>query len=141
MIDIKIYLDGNISDCNYKYIVKYNFTAFTAFRTDNGFRYFMKNYRLKINPKCTQLHDLRDIGKGRFITTTCYEDIALKEIYFWNYNDIPVNAHCFIGLCNGNYVKCFIVRNKEARIVYLPNCNAKNVYIPYDYLKVSQYIG
>ena len=65
MISITIYLDGKTSECGYKYVVQRDCMAWTAYRTDSGFRRFLALYGLKINPQFTQLHDMQAVGKGR----------------------------------------------------------------------------
>ena len=76
MISITIYLDGNTSECGYKYVVQRDCMAWTAYRTDTGFRRFLAVYGLKINPQYTQLHDMRAAGKGRVIT-----DVYKRQSY------------------------------------------------------------
>ena len=84
MISITIYLDGNTSECGYKYVVQRDCMAWTAYRTDTGFRRFLAVYGLKINPQYTQLHDMRAAGKGRVITAMCYEKRVTDGPYFWS---------------------------------------------------------
>lgn len=84
MISITIYLDGKTSECGYKYVVQRDCMAWTAYRTDSGFRRFLALYGLKINPQFTQLHDMRAVGKGRVITTACYNKRVTDGRYFWS---------------------------------------------------------
>ena len=141
MIDITIYLDGKTSECGYKYVVKRDCMALTAYRTDNGFRRFLAIYGLKINPKYTQLHDMRAAGKGRVITAMCYEKRVTDGPYFWSLDEIPENARRFVSLCNGEYVDCYITDDGQTATIYRPNPNAKNVYIPYNYREMADKIG
>lgn len=137
MICITIHLDGKTSGCDYKYIVTKDSMAWTAFRSDNGFRRFMKLHGLKINPKCTQVHDMRHIGAGRCITTACYNKQVDDRNYFYSLSDIPEGATKFIGLCNGSYVDCYILDSGDKVSVYRPNPNANEVYKPYNYHEMS----
>ena len=141
MINIIIYLDGKTSECGYKYVIQQDWMALTAYRTDNGFRRFLAVYGLKINPKYTQLHDMRAAGKGRVITAMCYEKRVTDGPYFWNLDDVPESARRFVSLCNGEYVDCYITDDGQTVTVYRPNPNAKNVYIPYNYREMADKIG
>lgn len=137
MINLTIYLDGNKDEYGYKYIMQKDYTAWTACRNDNEFRYFLQNTGLKIDPKFTQIHDLRKQGKGRIITTAfCPHQI--EERYFWNIDEVPQNAAHFIGLCNGSYVNCYSVIEERKTTIYSPNPNAKSVYLPYEYKEIVE---
>lgn len=127
-----MYLDGAVDEYGYKFIVKRSSTAWRAYKTVDGFRRFLKAFGLKINPKYTQLHDMRESGKGRIITAVCYEK-NIYDLYFWSMDEIPDNATKYIDLCNGNYVECYLTDDGETVTEYRPNPNAKGVYVPYDY--------
>lgn len=141
MISITIYLDGKTSECGYKYVVQRDCMAWTAYRTDSGFRRFLALYGLKINPQFTQLHDMQAVGKGRVITTACYDKRVTDGRYFWSLGEVPENARRFVSLCNGEYVDCYITDDGQTATVYRPNPNAKNVYIPYNYREMDDKIG
>ena len=141
MIHITIHLDGNTSECGYKFVVQNGPCAWCAFRGDEGFRHFLKLYGLKIDRELTQLHDMRACGRGRLITTACHNKRITAPRYFWNTNEIPPNAKPFIGLCNGSYVDCYVVDLGDTVDTYLPNPNAKNVYKPYNYFEMQKRYG
>lgn len=141
MISITIYLDEKTSECGYKYVVQRDCMAWTAYRTDSGFRRFLALYGLKINPQFTQLHDMQAVGKGRVITTACYDKRVTDGRYFWSLDEVPENARRFVSLCNGEYVDCYITDDGQTATVYRPNPNAKNVYIPYNYREMDDKIG
>lgn len=137
MIHLTIYLDGQTDEYGYKYVITRDYTNWTACRNDNEFRYFLQNTGLKINPEHTQIHDLRQQGKGRIITTAfCPRDI--KENHFWNIDEIPQNAVHFISLCNGSYVNCYTLIEEGKTTIYKPNPNAKSVYLPYEYKEIRE---
>ena len=84
---------------------------------------------------------MRAAGKGRVITAMCYEKRVTDGPYFWNLDDVPANARCFVSLCNGEYVDCYITDDGRTATIYRPNPNAKNVYIPYNYREMADKIG
>ena len=135
MIDLTIYLDGKMSEWGYKYVITKDFSRWTACRNDNEFRYFIQNTGLTINPKCTEIHDYSDRGKGRIITTSFYKH-KIDERLFWNIEEVPVNAKQFIELCYGSYVNCYTVIEADKTTIYRPNPNAKSVYLPYEYFEI-----
>lgn len=135
MLYLTIYLDGKKSDCGYKYIITRDGISWRACRNDNEFRYFLQNYGLKIDAKRTQVHDYRQYGKGRSITTS-FCPHTINERYFWNMDEVPNNAIRFIGLENGSYVDCYSVIDADKTTIYRPNPNAKSVYLPYEYKEI-----
>ena len=84
---------------------------------------------------------MRAAGKGRVITTACYDKRVTDGPYFWRLDDVPENARRFVSLCNGEYVDCYITDDGQTATVYRPNPNAKNVYIPYNYREMADKIG
>ena len=140
MMHLIIYLDGNTSDCGYKYVITRGATAWTAYRTDAGFRNFLKVYGLRINPATTELRDYCHIGKGRVITAFLHKK-KVNDMYFWKLDEIPNTAKQTIALCNGSYVNCYADDHGDSVDFYRPNPNAKEVYIPYDYRAVAARIG
>lgn len=137
MLYLTIYLDGKTSDYGYKYIIQKDWLSWHAFRTDNEFRYFLQYTGLKINAKQTQIHDYRQRGKDRVITTSFYPHIV-EDQYFWNMDEVPNNATRFIGLENGSYVDCYSVIDADKTTIYRPNPNAKTVYLPYEYKEIVE---
>lgn len=137
MLHLKIYLDGETSDYGYKYIITKDGMSWEACRNDNEFRYFLQNHGLKINAKCTQVHEYRQYGKGRLITTSFYPHI-IDDRYFWNMDEVPKNATRFIGLVNGSYVDCYSIIEADKTTIYCPNPNAKSVYLPYEYKEIIE---
>lgn len=133
MIRLTIYLDGKTSQCGYKYVITKDGSAWCAFRTDSGFRYFMQVHRLKINPIHTKLYDLRKEGKGRCIVTAFF-DKKVEDRGFRSLFEIPSGAECFAKLVNGSYVTCFAHHSPEddSVCIYWPNPNAPEVYRPID---------
>ena len=131
MIRLTIYLDGATSECGYKYVITKDGSAWCAFRTDSGFRYFMSAHRLKINPRHTQLYDLREVGKGRRIVTA-FHNKTVTDRGFWSLDEIPGGAEPFYKLVNGSYVRCFALHcpNECCVCIYWPNPNAPKVYRP-----------
>lgn len=140
MINISMLLDGNTDEYGYKFIVKRDCCAWCAFKTANGFTRFLRSFGLKINPKFTQLHDMREAGRGRVITAMCHEKAVIDK-YFWSLDEVPRDAVQYIDLCNGRYVNCYLLDSGDSVTEYRPNPNAKNVYIPYDYFLVSKMYG
>lgn len=139
MKQVVIYLDDR-DEYGYKYVVTRDAMPWTAFRTDNGFRNFLKVYGLKINANTTQLIDRRNAGKGRVIVAALH-DKKVNDLYFWNRNEVPATAKQTIALCNGNYVNCYVDDHGYSVDFYRPNPNAIGVYAPYDYHTIAQQIG
>ena len=140
MVNITMYLDGGHDEYRYRFVVKRDWYAHAAFRTVSGFRYFLEMHGLEIDASMTQLHDLRDIGRGRFITTAC-KPKKIDEFYFWKMEEIPEGARPFISICNGSYVNCYSLDTGDTVTIYKPNPNAKNVYIPYNDREMADKIG
>lgn len=140
VISLQMHLDGKLSQCGYKFIVQKEHGAWKAFRTEQGFRYFLENYGLKIDRRFTQLYDLREQGLGRTIVSQFYPK-NISELYFWDMREIPEKARPVVQLVNGSYVHCYILDDGDNLIVYKPNPNAKDVYVPFDYWAVNKKIG
>ena len=141
MIRLTIHLDGATSQCGYKYVITKDGTAWCAFRTDSGFRYFMKVHRLKINPMHTQLYDLRKEGKGRCIVTAFF-DKKVEDRGFRSLEDIPSGAEPFVKLVNGSYVTCYMHHAEDGSVcIYWPNPNSPDVYVPKDYHSTARHYG
>jgi hypothetical protein len=140
MLHLTIYLDGKTSECGYKYVLTRGAYAWTAYRTDAGFRNFLKVYGLKINTTTIERRDLRSIGHGRMITAFL-KDKQVNDLHFWKLEEIPATAKQTIALCNGSYVNCYVDDHGDSVDFYRPNPNAKDVYVPYDYREIQKRIG
>ena len=137
MIRILMYLDGKTVGCGCRFVVTRDGSAWTAFRTVRGFKYFLDEYGLKIDRNHTRMYDLRGQGEGRCIVTACYpKDIA--ELYFWDMKEVPEGAKPHIQTVNGSYVHCYLLHRGGCTVVYKPNPNAKDVYVPFDYWAVNE---
>ena len=67
-----------------------------------------------------------------------YEHGNLLYCYRDRYNIFTVAKE---DICNVEYVDCYITDDGQTATVYRPNPNAKNVYIPYNYLEMAYKIG
>lgn len=142
MVYITAYLDGQTVGIGYKYIVTRSATAWRAFRTDDGLRYFLKNFGLTIDPTRTELHDCRSIGRGRWITMVCKEKTVCDDYnYFYTLAEVPKEAKPYYDIVNAEYVTCYILDTGDKVTTYKPNPNAKNVYKPLDYHAMTKLIG
>lgn len=130
MIHITIHLDGKTVGIGYKYVVTRGAQSWTAFRTDDGFRRFMKLYGLKINPAMTEYRDGGAQGRGRWINCTCFDKKINDDLYFWHREEVPAEAKAVVGMCNGSYVTCYVLNHGDSVDFYRPNPNAKEVYDP-----------
>lgn len=140
MIIIQMYLDGKTVGCGYRFVVTRDGSAWTAFPTVQGLRYFLDGYSLKIDRSHTRLYDLREQGKGRAIVTACYPK-NIAERFFWDMREVPETAKPHVQVVNGSCVNCYIFEQEGSVTVYKPNPNAKDVYTPFDYRSVNQRIG
>lgn len=141
-VHITAYLDGSSSDMGYRFIVTDGPTGWRAYRTVAGLKYFLSNFGLKIDKNATQLHDLRKLGKGRYITMFCEPKKVIDDFCgFWEISEVPKEAKAYVDLVNGSYVQCYILDKGDEVITYKPNPNAKNVYVPFDYAGYRSLIG
>lgn len=140
MISVIIQFDGKTVGCGYKYVITRGAMAWTAYKTDAGFKNFMNVYGLKINPKMTEYRDYRHLGRDRKIVTAMY-DKKVNDHYFWNMEQVPETAVKTIALCNGEYVDCYADDHGDSIDFYRPNPNAKEIYVPYDYFEIMKRQG
>lgn len=138
MITVVAYLDGETSGCGYKFVVQQDCTAWTAYRTNRGFKRFLELTGLEIDPSKTKYWDCTAVGHGRRVFMQCNPRKVNDHKSFWNRSDVPEGARKFIGLSNGQYVDCYVVSNAEEATIYRPNPNAKEVYKPYDYRAAAE---
>ena len=140
MIRITMNLDGKKSPCGYRFIIQRDGTAWTAFKTVKGLKYFMEGYGLKLDPSQTEYCDCREQGCGRWVSGAFFPK-KIDSVYFWKESDVPEGAKKHIALVNGSYVDCYIVDKGSEAIIYKPNPNAKEVYKPYVYAAMRAEIG
>lgn len=141
-INITAYLDGQTKGCGYRFIVTQGYTSWRAYQTVAGLKYFLKNFGLEIDKNLTEIHDYRHLGKGRCVTMTCKEKKVDDDFHgFYDVSEVPKEAKPYIDVCNGSYVQCYILDKGHEVITYKPNPNAKNVYIPFDYIACRRLIG
>lgn len=108
-----------------------------AFRTDSGFKNFLKVYNLSIVKSTVET---RGEKGNRFVC--CSLKGKYKVCLFWHKSDLPKNVKSFIGLSNGSYVDCYYADIDGWRVIFKPNSNAKEVYHPYsNYFEISKKWG
>ena len=135
------YLDGNSSDMGYKFTISAGFgIGYVAFRQYKSLRRFMDIYGLCIDKSTVQTHDYRSHGRGR-IMTFAFMPRNIRDVYFWDYSELPNGAFPFVGLENGSYVTLFAHNTADGVTIYRPNPNAKSVYLPLDYVKCQKQFG
>lgn len=125
-----IYYTPRQEHMDYKFIITKGATSWTAYKTVNGFKQFMKVYGLQIDPTKTQIQDCF-YTKDRIMLIK-FKPSKFNEYSFWKLDDIPNFKKCkkFTGLSNGSYVDCYYKKLKHGNIVYRPNPNATEVYHP-----------
>lgn len=130
-------MDGSTSECGYRYLicsVEGSFDPGTklAFKTPSGLKYFMQNYGLTIDKATVIENDMRSIGRGRTVQFY-FKPRKVVCQFFWKLAEIPDGAKPFVALVNGNYVTNYAFDNGGETLIFKPNPNAADVYIPYDY--------
>lgn len=140
MIRIVMYMDGGKSPGGYRFTISSGCTAWKAFKTIKGLKYFMEAYGLKLDPSKTEIHDGRALGNGRWATGEFFPK-KIDSYYFWEKSEVPADAKKYVAVVNAEYVDCYIVDKGSEVIVYKPNPNAKKVYKPYDYRAMAALIG
>lgn len=133
-VRITAYLDGATVGCGYKFIVTKGPCGWRAYRTNHGFKRFLDLFGLVIDPKQTELHDYRSIGRGRCITMVCKEKIVNDRAGggFFRIEDVPEKAKEYFDIVNGSYVRCYILDEGHTVTTYKPNPNSI-YYQPVDY--------
>lgn len=126
-------------DSSYKYLIGQSGVGCVpkAFRTDSGFKNFLKVYNLSIVKSTVEILGRRG---ERFVC--CSLKGKYKVFLFWHKSELPKNAKPFIGLSNGSYVDCYYADIDGWRVVCIPNPNADEVYHPYsNYFEISKKWG
>lgn len=120
--------------CGYHFVVTHEGLSWTAFRTANGFKEFIKRNNLKF--KFIQGGNNHKMG-GWYKYYVCISEGEIIENSFWNLDDIPQNAIKYKNLSNGSLVDCYYWNINNNTYDYRPNPNAKEVYKP---LKIEEHI-
>lgn len=112
-------------DHGYKYLIKKDYRlGFGAYKTDAGFKFWLKSRNVQLRRTEVINHPLKGIIK-------IYNVIGeVVEESFWHLSDIPLDAVRFTGLSNGSLVDCYYLHTDNGSIIYRPNPNAKEVYNP-----------
>ena len=127
-----------MNDYGYKYVIGWLGSGMCqAYRTDEGFKRFLKIYNLKIDH--TEEKESYQY-EGEKIKIYYFKPVIITEKYFWNIEDVQ-NMNAFVGLSNGSYVVCYYKHIKNGSIIMRPNPNAKNVYTELDYREMEKIWG
>ena len=108
-------------DIPYIYIIEQDCMAYSAYKTEKGFRDFIARHEIEL--KESQPEKIEADGT---IKKFYYADRSISSSYFCSLDTLPEDAKKYTGLCNGSLVDCYYTKDH----VYRPNPNAKNVYIP-----------
>lgn len=111
----------------YKYIITLDSISYEAYKTEKGFKFFVKSRNLKLIKTSDQ--ETKQYGR---VETFTDEITTIDDRYFWELSDIPNNAVKFTGLSNGSLVDCYYLNEGNKTTIYRPNPNAKEVYKPLD---------
>lgn len=112
------------SEHGYKYLIKDVITGVDAYRTDKGFKFFLKSRNVSLS-----LHDT--IKAPDESTVKIHRVIGkVQEQLFWEMSQLPKEAKVFKGLSNGSLVDCYYYHVAGGSIIFRPNANAKEVYKP-----------
>ena len=123
-----------MNEYGYKYTIR---DLCTAYKTDEGFKNFLSTYNLKIEKIEETTWKMTD----KKIKIYYFKPIEIDEpLTFWKIEDVK-NMKPFIGLENGSYVVCYYRHHKNGVEIKRPNPNAKNVYIPLDYMEMAKIYG
>ena len=129
----------NMNDYGYKYTIGWLGSGMCqAYRTEEGFKRFLKIYNLKIDYIEEQKH-----FKMTHLTIKIYhfKPITIEEpLPFWNIEDVK-DMEPFVGLSNGSYVVCYYKHYKNGVKIMRPNPNAKNVYTELNYFEMAKIWG
>lgn len=108
----------------YKYLITNSAYGYAAFKTDEGFKAFLKQTNLKKEfiserrtPECGLLQFYRLHG-------------VIEEYLFWNLSELPQGVTRFTGLSNGSLVDCYYLHTENGSMIFRPNSNALEVYKP-----------
>ena len=108
----------------------------TAYRTEEGFKNFLKIYNIKIDYIEVKNWKMTD----KKIKIYHFKPFNLEEHLFWNIEEVK-GFNTYIGLENGSYVVCYYKHTRKGTIIMKPNPNAKNVYTELDYFEMSKIWG
>lgn len=61
-----------------------------------------------------------------------YADQFIKDELFWSMDEIPDGSKPIEGWSNGSKVRCFYHKDGDTITCYRPNCNVKEVYVPFE---------
>lgn len=112
------------SDHGYKYLIRKNVYSYDAYRTNEGFAFFIESRNLEL----VFVEEYYSEEKG---LVKIYDVIGtVQEELFWSMDEIPEDAEVFTGLSNGSLVECYYLHTNNGSIIYRPNPNAKEVYQP-----------
>ena len=114
----------------HKFFITRNSYAWKAFKTVAGFKQFMEVYGLQIDPTKNKI--VKDFQGNCVSLTTKFKFSKFSEFDFSKISDIPNFKKCkkFLGLENGSYIDFYYKKFKNGNIIYIPNVNSKEVYIP-----------
>lgn len=123
-----------MNDYGYRYNIQ---DLCTAYRTEEGFKNFLKVYNLKID----RIEEKNWKMTDKKIKIYYFKPIEIDEpLTFWNIEDVK-DMDPFVGLCNGSYVVCYYKHYKNGVKIMKPNPNAKNVYTELDYREMAKIWG
>ena len=126
-----------MNDYGYKYTIGWLGCGMCqAYRTEEGFKNFLKVYNLKIDFVEEQNYKMTD----KKIKIYHFKPFTLEENYFWNIEEIK-GFNAYVGLCNGSYVVCYYKHVKNGVKIMRPNPNAKNVYNELNYYEMAKIWG
>lgn len=116
----------------YKYLIRKGFYSYDAYKTDEGFEFFLNSRNLELVFK----EEFENEEKG---IVKIYDVIgSVDERLFWSMEEIPEEAEVFTGLSNGSLVECYYLHTGNGSVIYRPNPNAKEVYKP---LPIDEHIA
>lgn len=107
-----------------------------AYKTDEGFKNFLKVYNLKIDHIEEKNYKMTD----KKIKIYYFKPIEIEENLFCKVEDIK-GMMPYVGLENGSYVVCYYKHFKNGVKIMRPNANAKNVYTKLDYHEMAKIWG
>ena len=123
-----------MNDYGYKYRIM---DLCTAYRTEAGFKSFLKVYNLKIDRIEEQNWKMTD----KKIKIYYFKPIEINEpLTFWNIEEVK-GMKAYIALENGEYVVFYYKHYKNGVKIMKPNPNAKNVYTPLNYREMAKIWG
>lgn len=128
----------SMNDYGYKYTIGWLGSGMCqAYRTETGFKNFLKIYNLKIDYIEEQNYKMTD----KKIKIYHFKPIEIDEpLTFWHIEEVK-DMQPFIGLCNGSYVVCYYKHYKNGVKIMRPNPNAKEVYNELNYREMAKTWG